>query len=294
MTSNKTKIRISVSESYMKAKKMYDNWKTLSEKDNKFFDNFSLCYHFLGEIQLKKGTICHRARAIKKEEETELLEFIYAVDENDVDPETLNKTANYTDGILFKGFDADGCFAPKDEKVEKDGRFNKVHESVLYMSNNPHVAVMETRPSIEQYINIAEIKVLDDLRLLNLIHYPAPKNPNDIFMAINDLVCEMCATSEFVLNGDYSFTQTIAEFAKGRGFDGIAYNSAMIKNKENYCIFSDKKHKCEAISSKVLRVGTIESRSIDIYNWDLCEGDIMNLGTCSLIEKRKEKDEVKI
>ena len=118
------------------------------------------------------------------------------------------------------------------------------------------------KPTIGANISVAKIKVLDELKLIDLrIKQNEPLIELIGFLFTQSLTLEKPDA--------YIYTQVICDFIKEKGYDGVIYSSCQNVSGVNYAIFNYKK--CKAVSSKVysvksLYVGYDKRRSNGVVN----------------------------
>lgn len=165
----------------------------------------------------------------------------------------------------FAGYDEINSFVNLRNSIE--GRGNPLFIPYLYISTTIDGAVVETRPCANTMVSVAQIDLLEPLRILNFGKTSVVMNgaldiDNGMFKA--DLL--MYINDEFskpnYQEGGYLLTQYICEYAKNLGFDGVRYHSAFsdpvkaYKGKNapyaNLVIFNY--HKCKAVNSRLYYV----------------------------------------
>lgn len=141
------------------------------------------------------------------------------------------------------------------------GRINPNGISYLYASNKERTALLEIRPILSQYVSIAEIEIVKEIKLFdftsNYDYVDAEKHFNQSI----DLTILSTYFSQPNYSGDsaYLATQYISEYIKNlkdeKGntiFDGLCFGSSLDKEGLNYVLFdvSDSKKykvKCSSI-----------------------------------------------
>ena len=132
------------------------------------------------------------------------------------------------------------AFPPKRMKPLKDkareGRANPKGIPYLYLSNDRETAIAECRPWVGQYVSLGYFRITQKLKL---VHFTQEKTSGKIYLStppveeIDRIVWEDInrAFSTPVLpddlTSDYVPTQILAEVAKSKGYDGIAYKSRL-------------------------------------------------------------------
>jgi len=178
----------------------------------------------------------------------------------------------------FWGYDKKGSFVPDNPNIVGDGRANPSRVVYLYAANEPIVAVAEVRPLIGDYVSVAKIETIADLRIADLT-YNAISNVPDECKMLAYLIFEEFSKPNNGNRFDYIRTQYISEYMKILGFDGIKYSSSLYRRGENYAIFNYGK--CEPSESKLYQlddvcqelkcVGPVGDilRKNDLYHWKL-------------------------
>lgn len=178
----------------------------------------------------------------------------------------------------FWGFDEQESFIPQNADVVKEGRANPDRIKYLYVADQPNTALAEVRPLLKNYVSIAEIKVVNKLKIADLT-YDIFKNINENDMMLVYLIMEEYAKPNNNEPFHYLPTQYISEYIKSIGFDGIKYNSSLYRRGRNYVIFNYDK--CKAVSSKLYELDDIcyDAKCVgpvgilfgdeDLYHWKL-------------------------
>ena len=165
----------------------------------------------------------------------------------------------------FQGYNRKESFLNLDSKTVREGRCNPDHILCLYAAESPDCCIYELRPNVKNYISIAKLRILEDIKLLDL-------RPGIEKFPSTSITCLLPGTKNVFLldalrwifsepeqeSGDYIISQYITEKAKELGYDGVAYQSAVYSGKgaTNYAIFNYDK--CNVISSKLYCVGEIK------------------------------------
>ena len=183
------------------------------------------------------------------------------------EPDVVERFCNPTNDP-FNGYDKEGSFVNLHGTSE--GRCNPKYIAYLYAANSVECCIAEINPSIGSIVSIADIKANEELRILNLSKTFAISSKvgslisgvtdSDVFLYLQNLFSRPHQNDE-----DYYLTQYISEKIKNSGFDGLSFHSSKYAHKNslgmteygyNFVIFNYDK--CEAISSKLYRVETIE------------------------------------
>ena len=156
----------------------------------------------------------------------------------------------------FKGFKAKDSGMPPAEKASA-GRANPEQIAYLYLSEDPYTCVYEVRPTIGQFVSVAEFKTKKDLRIYD---FTKKSEKTDEEKSIDPLLANYISTQfSKPYTGDtmqYLPTQFISEFIKHLGFDGIRYASSLRAEGSNVVLFSNEY--CKPINSEVVNVSKIE------------------------------------
>lgn len=169
---------------------------------------------------------------------------------------------------VYKGYDESQSFINLNTSAVPEGRANPSGIPYLYAAFDMETAIKEIKPYAETSINIAEIKLLDDLHIVDLCNNGGIAN--DAWGAeFLMLLCASFSTPIFD-KGDYFLSQYISEYVKNKNFDGIAFLSAFTNfddyyetnQGKNITIFNYKK--CKATSSSLYLVNKV---SIDYVSY---------------------------
>lgn len=156
------------------------------------------------EILIEKGSLLYRCRIVTNKNDT-------------------GKEAN------FYGYSAKESFIPP-PKVTKDMRANYRYIPYLYCTNNPYIALVEVRPRLGSLVSIATIETNETIRLLDFTIQNKPSKMSDskknLFLDLSLLYSSPVTDTDDTL--DYIPTQYIAEYAKAKGYDGIAFSSSLV------------------------------------------------------------------
>ena len=120
-----------------------------------------------------------------------------------------------------------------------EGRANPKGIPYLYVSTDKETAMSEVRPWLDAIISIGQFKIEKDLKVLdfsvehgtdnNISLYFREPTVEEIIKAvwrdIDNAFSEPTQASDS--KSDYAPTQIISEYVKSKGYDGIAYKSAL-------------------------------------------------------------------
>lgn len=159
---------------------------------------------------------------------------------------------------LFKGYNEKNSFvSPNPAK----NRCSPEFIPYLYAAEQVETAIYEINPSIDDYVNIAEIKVKQNLKILDLnIDVSPVAEPNeDIRKWFNLFMLSVSKLFSTPVNENkkenYLLCQYISEFVKLLEYDGIRFKSSKLCYGINYVIFDC--NKCKAINSKLYHITEI-------------------------------------
>lgn len=165
--------------------------------------------------------------------------------------------------LAFQGFDAAGSFV--NLHSSSAGRCNREEEPILYLSESIEASALEIGSKRNTAVSVAVIEAKEELKLLDLREGVNIASSNDIHKAewLSEFKKELSTEMNFP-NREYSLTQKISKYAKGKAYDGIMYHSTYhVDNLEktdrgsiNYAIFNYEK--CEPISSKLYLVKNVD------------------------------------
>lgn len=201
----------------------YIDW-ILSEKE--------MLFHF------SKGTVIYRARKIMEEEITK-----------------------NTDGH-FAGFNAEKSGMPPYRKAP-NGRVNIAGIPVLYTATEKETSCAELRPMKDDYVSIAEYKIIEDIDVANFTLAQiekVEKHPNGILF-----LNEMFKSFSLPISNDlidYLPSEFISEYIRlnHKDLSGIRYSSLHNVGGYNLALFNDEK--CEFMKSIVVQCNRV------IYNYN--------------------------
>ena len=164
----------------------------------------------------------------------------------------IMKTINRGRKENFFGLNEKESMAPQSKSVKGVSRFNREHESVLYLAEEKYTALAELRPGKKTFVNIAEVVLLESVKLADLTY------GDDISQNNNEIYDLMALACYVIVNNDrenYLVTQFIGEKIKELGYDGIRYSSSLSANGRNVVLFDPKKARAE--SSKVYHTHSV-------------------------------------
>lgn len=195
---------------------------------------------------IKKEEILYRARIYNK-------------------PDVYKKYSNPPKDV-FQGYDAEGSLAPP-PNIAKAGRCNIDGVSFLYTATDKDGAIAEVRPYANNAVSLAEIKVTEELKIIDLSEGLAISN--DEFTSAFTLILNNDFSGPIYDEEDYLLSQYVAGYIKKSGYDGVKYRSALSASDidetyyKNIVIFDRKNY--EAMNSKLFKVNRVkvETNSFD-------------------------------
>ena len=252
----------------------------------------------ISRLRVKKGTSLYRCRLIKKEDEDKFLgritsdwislakQFVPTIDRNSEMGAWLTLGAyfnNHEDELprwkaahnqlmesysrpSFWGYDKAGSDAPS-QGVSSAGRINPDGISYLYAADDVKTAILEVRPVPTQFVNVAQIKVIEDINIYSFANPIAPDQEGmDWFSWIDyDEISKCFAQPNYGGSSYYLATQYLSEFIKHMkgpdgqaSFDGLCFHSSLNSDGTNYVLFdtSDTK-KYEICNSAVYQANDL-------------------------------------
>ena len=128
-----------------------------------------------------------------------------------------------------------------------EGRANSKGIPCLYVATDKETAMSEIRPWLGAILSVGQLRLTRDLRVLdfsveqgkdNLHLYFKEPAPEEIVRAVWSDIDNAFSkpTKASDLKSEYAPTQIISEFIKSKGYDGIAYKSALADG-HNICLF---------------------------------------------------------
>lgn len=178
----------------------------------------------------------------------------------------------------FWGYDEKDSYVPPNADFVKAGRANPEKISYLYLANEPMCAVAEVRPLIQEHISVAEVVMLEELRVADL-SYDAIGRVDEDLKFLTYILIEEYSTPNNNDPLEYITTQFISEYIKYLKYDGFKFSSSLYGRGRNFVIFNSDK--CKVISSKLYKledvcldlkcvgpVGNLYGKD-DLYHWKL-------------------------
>ena len=190
----------------------------------------------------------------------------------------------------FYGYDAKDSFIPPIH-LTRDSRANYRYIPYLYCANNAYIALAEVRPRIGAMVSIATIVAKEPLTLLDFTIQERPSRMSEtkkkLFEDISVLFSIPVTHTDDVI--DYIPTQFIAEYAKNRGYDGIAFSSSVtpefyLDNPARYNVVIFNYKKCKVVKSNIVTITRTYLEGVQI------DKDSIQLNINSRVEE--ELDEI--
>lgn len=142
----------------------------------------------------------------------------------------------------------------------KSGRANPVGIPYLYAASTAETAIAETRPHPGDLLSVAQYRVTDSLRLLNLLYPRKTISPfwlvdeSELSALRHDLAFLCHLEGELskpilprIADLEYLPTQYLCEFIKNCGYDGVVFKSS-ISTGANIALFDESKLIAESLT----------------------------------------------
>ena len=137
-------------------------------------------------------------------------------------------------------------------RFAKDGRLNPRGIPYLYLASDKNTAIAEVRPWINQFVTVGEFQVLKNLNIVDTtkilksskvkIKNHLEYNDYLVWRNIDREFSKPVSTEDDLL--EYLPTQYLADLFKSAGYDGVKYNSSVIRKGYNLLIFNIRVAKC--------------------------------------------------
>ena len=158
-------------------------------------------------------------------------------------------------------------------KFATSGRVNPKGISYLYLGSRIETTFYESRASLFDYASVAEFRLKDDVKVLDLrnIDYdiiPWAENDNvQLFLSHSPFLKTLQEEISLPIRKqdkdlDYIPTQYISEYIKSLGFDGVEYQSSLDSEGYNLAVFNPEKFEC--IETKVYDINSIKLNYTEI------------------------------
>lgn len=148
----------------------------------------------------------------------------------------------------FWGYDKKGSHVPPKHMINNEGRLNYNNHQVLYMATDPYTALSEIRPEKRQHISISELKLVDDIKVVEFDFH----NSTNTETAYHWICLEFY---KCINNSKYRITQQIGECIESLGYDGIIYSSSLSETGENIALFDSDR--AEPVNSKLYQTKSV-------------------------------------
>lgn len=170
------------------------------------------------------------------------------------------KDIKYSNGEI-SGYDGKDSLSPSSD-ITIAGRANPSKIPYLYAAMDEYTAAAEIKPSLKDFISIAELKAETDLRLADFIYREEQSAQNDLEQLRSNISLSYSVVVDKRNSEGYIPTQYIAEYIKHKGLDGIAYMSLQAYGGINIAIFDQRK--VSYLRSKVFQTCSINYNIIEI------------------------------
>ncbi len=208
-------------------------------------------------VYIDKGEKLWRARKFTTSDSRMLLETDMT---KFMQEEAINNFCTEFEGP-FWGYDEKESYTPP-SSLASDARANPKYISYLYTARDIITAITEIRPRLSSLTNIAEIEVVDNLKIYDFTSWGCSSDTKyDLFYS--KMSREFSTPVEGELE-DYLLSQCFSEFIKSIGYDGIQYSSSIRGYKPGTrlglgnCVTIFYPDKCKVIGSKIYKVNKIE------------------------------------
>jgi hypothetical protein len=170
------------------------------------------------------------------------------------------------------GFENKDMWHPP-KRFATSGRANPKGISYLYLGSRIETTFYESRASLFDYASVAEFRLKEDVKILDL------RNPEydiipwsevdiiDIFLTYANFIKTLQEEISLPIRKqdkdlDYIPTQYISEYIKSLDFDGVEYPSSLDKEGYNLAVFNPDKFEC--IETKVYDINSIKLNYTEI------------------------------
>ncbi|KOY12737.1 RES family NAD+ phosphorylase [Paenibacillus xylanivorans] len=135
------------------------------------------------------------------------------------------------------------------------GRLNPRRVRYLYVTDTAHTAAAELRPWISAVVVVGKAIPKRELKVLNFVPTEEEKNKEKSYRRqVSQMFSQPVRPN--ISDVEYLVTQSIAEYVKLKGFDGIRYQSAVDSKGVNYCLFDPESMNIE--NSHKLKINHID------------------------------------
>ncbi len=159
------------------------------------------------------------------------------------------------------GYDEKGSFSPGSD-ITIAGRANPSKIPYLYVAMDEYTAAAEIKPSLKDFISVAQLEANEDLKLADFIFKENPGEKRDLELLRNNISLSYSVVVDKSNSEGYIPTQYIAEYIKHKGLDGIAYMSLQAYGGINIALFDERK--VTFVRSKVFQTHSIRYNIVEI------------------------------
>lgn len=208
-------------------------------------------------ITIEKGEKLWRSRKFTASDNRRLLEIDMP---KSYQEEVINDLCTEYGGP-FWGYDEKESYTPP-SSLASDARANPKYISYLYTARDIITAISEIRPRPNTLVNVAEIELVDNLKIYNFTFWGCSSDCR--FDSFYSRISSEFSTPVDGELEDYLVSQYFSEFIKSIGYDGIQYSSSMRGYKPGTrlglgnCVTVFNPEKCKVVGSKLYRVNKVE------------------------------------
>lgn len=157
-----------------------------------------------------------------------------------------------------------------------ESRANPKFISYLYLANNVDTTLAEVRASKGKYYSVAQYKIVEKLKVLNLCRVNVNEFSDDIADLGKFYLCTSISSAfsspSRSNDKDYIVSQYLTEYIKTLGFNGIMFESSQNDGGVNLTLFDD--FGCEFIMSSIHEVKKILFLSRQLLPFETMEAKI--------------------
>lgn len=159
------------------------------------------------------------------------------------------------------GYDAKGSLSPGSD-ITIAGRANPSKIPYLYAAMDEYTAAAEIKPSLKDFISIAELEANQELKLVDFIFKEEAEEKSDLELLRNSISLSYSVVVDKRNSEGYIPTQYITEYIKHKGWDGIVYMSLQAYGGINVALFDERK--VDFVRSKVFQTHSIKYNIMEI------------------------------
>lgn len=159
------------------------------------------------------------------------------------------------------GYDEKGSLSPSSD-ITIAGRANPSKIPYLYAAMDKYTAAAEIKPSLKDFISVAELDVNEELKLADFVYREESGGKSDLEQLRNNISLSYSMVVDRKNIEGYIPTQYIAEYIKHKGLDGIAYMSLQAYGGINIALFEECKVSFK--KSRVFQTHSIKYNVIEI------------------------------